>query len=300
MAMPVVTGRKTDSERFAGALRTYSCEAMMQDNKALQAGTSHNLGQNFSKVFDLKYQTESGGTEYAWNTSWGVSTRMIGGLVMTHGDDTGLRVPPLLAPTEVVIVPIWRSDEERGRVFEAAHRIKQGLGDWERREPGRLRVHVDDREGIKPGAKYFEWELRGVPVRLELGPRDLDKAQAVAVRRDTREKRAVSLDTLGEDISELLEQIQGDMLATARERREANSIRGHIGYDRFREVMNGDGAFVYAGWCGDASCEATIKEETKATIRVLPDEEFRSAEAPTKCMHCGRAATSEALWAKAY
>src|SRR5688572_33489239 len=158
---------------------------------------------------------------------------MIGGLVMTHGDDTGLRVPPLLAPTEVVIVPIWRSDEERGRVFEAAHRIKQSLGDWERRDPNRLRVHVDAREGIKPGAKYFEWELRGVPVRLELGPRDLDKSQAVVVRRDTREKRPVSLDTLGEDISELLERIQGDMLSSARDRREANSIRGQITYDRF-------------------------------------------------------------------
>ncbi len=300
MAMPVVTGRKTDSERFAGALRTYSCEAMMQDNKALQAGTSHNLGQNFAKAFELKFQTESGGTEFAWNTSWGVSTRMIGGLVMTHGDDTGLRVPPLLAPTEVVIVPIWRSDDERGRVFEAAHRIKQTLGAWKRADSTPLRVHVDDREGIKPGAKYFEWELRGVPVRLELGPRDLDKGQAVVVRRDTREKRPVALDTLGEDVSAVLARIQGDMLAAARARRDANSLRGSITYDRFREVMDGDGAFVYSGWCGDASCEATIKEDTKATIRVLPDEEFRSAESPTTCMHCGRAATAEALWAKAY
>src|SRR5215212_9581022 len=212
MAMPVITGQKTNSERFAGALRTYSCEAMMQDNKALQAGTSHNLGQNFARAFDLTFQTEAGGTEYAWNTSWGVSTRMIGGLVMTHGDDTGLRVPPMLAPTEVVIVPIWRSDEERARVLEAAYRIRDNLGDWERREPNRLRIHVDARDSMKPGAKYYEWELRGVPLRMELGPRDLAANQAVLVRRDTREKRPVSLGTIGEDLADTLSTIQRDML----------------------------------------------------------------------------------------
>src|SRR3569832_784681 len=171
MAMPVITGQKTNAERFAGALRTYSCEAMMQDNKALQAGTSHNLGQNFAKAFDLKFQAEHGGQEFAWNTSWGVSTRLVGGLVMTHGDDIGLRIPPLLAPTEMVIVPIYRSDDERSRVLEAADRIVDALADWERRDPGRLRVHLDDREGMKPGAKYYEWELRGVPIRMEIGPR---------------------------------------------------------------------------------------------------------------------------------
>ena len=300
MAMPVVTGLKTDSERFAGALRTYSCEAMMQDNKALQAGTSHNLGQNFAKAFELSFQTESGGQEYAWNTSWGVSTRLVGGLVMTHGDDIGLRVPPLLAPTEVVIVPIYRTDEERSAVLEAAGRIERALGEWERREPNALRVHVDRRDGMKPGAKYYDWELRGVPVRLELGPRDLANQQGVLVRRDTKEKKPVSLGVLGEEVDELLQRIQDDMLIAARDRREANSLRGPITYDRFREVMEGDGGFVYAGWCGSAECEAQIKEETKATIRVLPDEEFRSAEAPRTCLKCGQAATNEALWAKAY
>ena len=300
MAMPVITGQKTDAERFAGALRTYSCEAMMQDNKALQAGTSHNLGQNFAKAFELTFQSESGTQEFAWNTSWGVSTRLIGGLVMTHGDDNGLRIPPLLAPTELVIVPIYRSDEERAKVLEAADRIERNLGEWERREPNALRVHVDRREGLKPGAKYYDWELRGVPLRMELGPRDLDKQQAVLVRRDTREKKSVSLDVLGEEVEELLERIQSDMLTAARDRREANSVRGAITYDRFREVMDGDGAFVYAGWCGSRECEAQIKEETKATIRVLPDEEFRSAEAPATCLKCGAAATTEALWAKAY
>jgi prolyl-tRNA synthetase len=300
IAMPVVTGQKTEAEKFAGALRTYSCEAMMQDNKALQAGTSHNLGQNFAKAFDLKFQAESGGTEYAWNTSWGTSTRMVGGLVMTHGDDNGLKIPPLLAPIEMVIVPIYRTDEERAKVLEAANRIMALLGAWERRDPARLRIHVDAREGMKPGAKYYEWELRGVPLRLEIGPRDLAANQGVLVRRDTREKRPVSLDILGEEVSELLSTIQRDMLAAALDRREANSVRERISYDRFRQIMDGEGAFVYAGWCGDPACEAQVKEETKATIRCLPDEEFQSATRPTACLKCGRPATAEALWAKAY
>ncbi len=300
MAMPVVTGLKTDSERFAGALRTYSCEAMMQDNKALQAGTSHNLGQNFSRAFDLKFQSESGSTEFAWNTSWGVSTRLIGGLVMTHGDDFGLKVPPLLAPIELVIVPIWRTDEDRDRVFEAARGIQHTLIAWERRKTGKLRVHLDDRQGMKPGAKYYEWELRGIPVRLEFGPRDLDANQCVLVRRDNRVKRTVSLDSIGEDVADLLNMMQTDMTVAAFERREANSYRGDIDYARFREIMEGDGGFVYAGFCGSNECEQAIKEETKATIRVLPDEEFRSAEAPTRCLKCGGSSVAEALWAKAY
>ena len=298
--MPVVTGRKTDSERFAGALRTYSCEALMQDNKALQAGTSHNLGQNFAKAFDLKFQAEHGGQEFAWNTSWGVSTRLVGGLVMTHGDDNGLRIPPLLAPIELVIVPIYKSDEERARMLEAADRVLQKLLDWERRDPGRLRVHIDSRDGIKPGAKYYEWELRGVPLRMELGPRDLEKNQAVLVRRDTREKRPVSLEAIGEDVAELLMRVQEDMLIAARERREQNSIRYKISYDDFKTLMDGKGGFVYAGWCGNPECEAQVKDDTKATIRVLPDEEFRSAEAPATCLKCGRPAAAEAVWAKAY
>ena len=300
IAMPVVTGLKTESEKFAGALRTYSLEAMMQDNKALQAGTSHNLGQNFAKAFDLTFQSEAGTTEHAWNTSWGVSTRMVGGLVMTHGDDTGLRVPPLLAPIELVIVPIYRTDEDRTLVLEAANRIAKSLGAWDRRDMGRLRIHVDARDGMKPGAKYYEWELRGIPLRLELGPRDLASNQGVLVRRDTKEKRPVSLETLGEDVAGTLSAMQRDMLAAALERREANSVRERISYDAFRQLMDGKGGFVYAGWCGDAACEAAIKEETRATIRCLPDEEFRSAEAPTTCLKCGRASTVEALWAKAY
>src|SRR4051795_2505848 len=210
MAMPVVTGLKTESEKFAGALRTYSCEAMMQDNKALQAGTSHNLGQNFAKAFDLKFQTEAGGVDFAWNTSWGVSTRMVGGLVMTHGDDNGLRTPPLLAPIELVIVPIYRKDEERAQVLEAANRIAQSLRAWDRRESARLRVHIDAREGIKPGAKYYEWELRGVPLRLEIGPRDVASNSVVLARRTGGKKETVPMEGLPARLSQAITQFQAD------------------------------------------------------------------------------------------
>jgi prolyl-tRNA synthetase len=197
-------------------------------------------------------------------------------------------------------VPIYRKDAERADVLEAARRIARSLGDWERRHPARLRVKVDDREGMTPGAKYFYWELRGIPLRLEIGPRDLASNQGVLVRRDTKEKKSVSLDYLGEEVAETLTRMQADMLAAARERMDENSVRGGIGYDRFRELMEGQGAFVYAGWCGSAECESAVKEETKATIRCLPDEEFRSADAPTTCLRCGNAATVEALWARAY
>jgi prolyl-tRNA synthetase len=273
---------------------------MMQDNKALQAGTSHNLGQNFSKAFDLKFQTEAGGEDYAWNTSWGVSTRLIGGLVMTHGDDNGLKVPPLLAPTEIVIVPIYRSDEERATVLAAADKLCNDLKEWERRDPGALRIHIDRRDGMKPGAKYYEWEMRGVPLRMEIGPRDLQNNQCVLVRRDTREKQTVNLDNVGEEAAELLQRIQDDMLEAARDRREKNSRRGKISYDDFKALMEGPGGFVYAGFCGSEECEAQIKEETKATIRCLPDEEFQSAEPPTSCLKCGKPSQAEAVWAKAY
>jgi prolyl-tRNA synthetase len=271
---------------------------MMQDNKALQAGTSHNLGQNFARAFDLTFQTESGDTAHAWNTSWGVSTRLVGGLVMTHGDDVGLRVPPRLAPIELVIVPIYKTDAERARVLQVAHEIRGAVSGLASGVP--IRTHVDAREHLKPGAKYYDWELRGVPIRMELGPRDLDHEQAVLVRRDTREKRPVPLATIGEAVRGLLASIQEDMFAAARERRDAHSVRGPITYDRFREIMEGEGAFVYAGWCGDAACEAQVKADTKATIRVLPDPEFRSPEAPTRCLRCDQPATSEALWARAY
>ena len=301
IAMPVVTGLKTESEKFAGALRTYSCEAMMQDNKALQAGTSHNLGQNFAKAFELQFQDQNGEMAFAWNTSWGVSTRMVGGLVMTHSDDNGLVTPPKLAPVEVVIVPVYKSDEERARIVEAAHRVKQELGAWTGRgATDRLRVKVDDRDGIKPGAKYYEWEMRGVPLRLEIGPKDLEKQSVFSARRDTRAKAAIPMAGLPESVAKLLDQIQTDLLAAARARREANSQRAVKSYDEFKQIMEGSGGFVYAGWNGDPAIEAKVKEETKATIRVIPDEEFRTPGGQATCLVTGEPAKHEVLWAKAY
>jgi len=293
MAMPVVTGRKTDSERFAGALRTYSCEALMQDNKALQAGTSHNLGQNFARAFEVTFQTAAGDLDHVWNTSWGVSTRLVGALIMTHGDDAGLVTPPRLAQYQVVIVPIYRTDDERGTVLDAAARIRTELAG------AGVRVHLDAREGMKPGAKYYEWEGRGVPLRLEVGPRDVAAGAVVLARRTGGKKETLPVAGLASRILEEMERMQADLLATARARREAASIRGAT-KEQFLAHMEANGGFVYAGFCGRPECEAEIKEQTKATIRVLPDAEFRSAQVPTTCMWCGQPSVAEAVWAKAY
>lgn len=292
MAMPVVTGLKTESEKFAGALRTYSCEGMMQDNKALQAGTSHNLGQNFSRAFDVQYQTEEGSRDYTWNTSWGASTRLIGGLIMTHSDDNGLVCPPRLAPVQVVVVPIWRKDEEKSAVLEAGQRVEADL------KKAGLRTALDDRESMKPGAKYFEWEGRGVPVRLELGPRDLAENKVVVARR-TGGKAPSPMTDIGATVTGVLEELQQQLFEDALERREEHSHR-NLDRSGFIELMEGQGGFVYGGFCGGARCESEIKEKTKATIRVLPDSEFRSPEPQDKCMWCGNKAVSEAVWAKAY
>jgi prolyl-tRNA synthetase len=293
IAMPVVTGVKTDSEKFAGAVRTYSCEAMMQDNRALQAGTSHNLGQNFAKAFEVTYQTANGERDFVWSTSWGVSTRMIGGLIMTHGDDTGLVCPPKLAQWQVVIVPIWRSDEERDATRAAALELQATL-----RAAG-LRVTVDQREGMKPGAKYYEWEARGVPFRMELGPRDLASGNVMLARR-TGGKEPVPQEGLAERMHAEIDAMQVALLEAAKARREANTLRGPKSKQEFIDFLERDGGFVYAGFCGDPAVEAEIKEQTKATIRCLPDPEFRSAEAPTTCIWTGRPATVEAMWARAY
>ncbi|MBI4541516.1 MAG: proline--tRNA ligase [Gemmatimonadetes bacterium] len=292
MAMPVVTGIKTAGEKFAGALRTYSCEGLMQDNRALQAGTSHNLGQNFAKAFGVQFQTVAGDLDYVWNTSWGVSTRLVGALVMTHGDDVGIVCPPRLAPVQAVVVPIWRSDAERARVLEAATRSVALL-----REAG-VRVEVDARDGMTPGAKYYEWEGRGVPLRLEIGPRDVSAGQAMAARR-TGGKSALPLDGLAQRVVVELEAVQRGLLETARARREAHTRRG-VGRDELVAMMEGEGGFAYAGFCGGAECEAAIKERTKAAVRVLPDEEFRSPSAPARCVWCGAPSSAEAMWARAY
>jgi prolyl-tRNA synthetase len=293
MAMPVITGIKTDSEKFAGALRTYAIEGLMQDNKALQAGTSHNLGQNFAKAFDVKFQTAEGGLDYVWNTSWGVSTRLIGGLIMTHGDDTGVVTPPRLAQWQVVVVPIYKNDMERASVMEAADRIVREI------KTAGIRVHLDARDGVKPGAKYYEWEARGVPLRLEVGPRDVAGGTVMLARRTGGRKEPIPMDGLPRQLAAAMDQMQAALLAAARERRERASLRG-AGKAEFVSYIENESGFVYAGFCGDAACEADIKAQTKATIRVLPDEEFRSPVAPATCVWCGRPSIAEAVWAKAY
>jgi len=292
LALPVLTGLKTDSERFAGAVRTYALEGLMQDNKAMQAGTSHYLGQNFAKAFGVQFQTAAGGLDYVWSTSWGVSTRLIGGLIMTHSDDNGLIAPPKVAPVQVAIVPIWKTDDERAQVSGVGSQVKADL------EKAGLRVELDLRDTLKPGAKYFEWEALGVPVRLEIGPRDLASGQAVLARR-TGGKGPVPLQGLTAAVTTALDEIQAGLFAAAKERREQNSIRGAT-KAQFLELMKGSGGFVYAGFCGDPGCEAEIKQQTNATIRVLPDPEFRSKEAPKTCMWCDAPSVAEAVWAQAY
>ncbi len=292
MAMPVVTGEKTPSERFAGAERTYACEAMMQDNRALQAGTSHFLGQNFARAFGTQYQTEAGTLEYVWSTSWGVSTRLIGGLIMTHSDDVGLVCPPKLAPLQVVIVPIWKNADQRALVLEMGARIRDRL------KTAGVRVALDERDGVKPGAKYYEWESRGVPIRLELGPRDLENDQVMAAERQGS-KSAMPLAGLETAIAEGLNQIQSRLFDAALARREANTQRG-VSKPDFVAMMEGPGGFAYAGFCGDEACEVAIKDATKATVRVLPGPEFRSERPPDTCLWCGKRSVVEALWARAY
>jgi prolyl-tRNA synthetase len=293
MAMPVLTGLKTDSERFAGAVRTYACEALMQDNRALQAGTSHFLGQNFARAFDTKYQTASGGLDYVWSTSWGVSTRLIGGLILTHSDDNGWVCPPKLAPVQVVIVPIWKTDTERQAVMQTGSGVLESL------KRGGMRATLDDRDGMKPGAKYYEWEGRGVPIRLEIGPRDVSQGQMMLARRTGGGKLPVKLGEIEGAVRATLDTVQREMLQTAGTRREQNTIRGAT-RQQLIDLMEGPGGFAYGGFCGRVECEAAIKEATKATVRVLPDPEFRSKPAPSTCTWCGQPAVTEAVWARAY
>ena len=292
MAMPVITGIKTPSEKFAGALRTYAIEGMMQDNRALQAGTSHNLGQNFAKAFEVKYQTAEGGMDHVWSTSWGVSTRLIGGLIMTHGDDVGIICPPRLAPVQVVIVPIYKTDTERAAVMEVSTKSMEML-----RAAG-IRVELDGREGLKPGAKYYEWEGRGVPLRLEIGPRDVGQGQVIAAQRGGG-KSPIRIADLVPDVKLRLEAIQRELLEKARAWREEHTRRG-VTKDELIAMMAGEGGFAYGGFCGGAACETAIKEQTKASIRVLPDEEFRSPTPPARCVWCDAPSVAEAVWAKAY
>ena len=297
VAIPPITGPKSDSEKFAGAVRTHTLEALMQDNKALQAGTSHFLGQNFAKQFDLKFQSEGGQEEYAWNTSWGVTTRLVGGMVMCHGDDDGIVVPPRLAPVQAVIVPISRGDEG-GPVLEKADQVAARLKD------AGVRVKVDARAHLSPGSKFYEWERKGVPYRVEIGPKDMEKGQLALARRVTPEgekrKAFVAEDEAIATLPERLEAFQKELLETARARRVANTVRGVDSLDALEEALDGGAGFVFTGWSGDAAVEATVKERMKATIRCLPDEAFRSATAPERCVSGSGKAVTEVAWARAY
>ena len=299
MAMPVFCGRKTEAEKFAGALRTFCIEALMQDGKALQAGTSHNLGQNFARAFGTEFQTRSGGRDFAWQTSWGVSTRLIGGLIMTHSDDKGLVMPPRLAPLHVVIVPIHKTPEEKEEVLSRAKLIADALKAWPTQKAqlgAPLSVHIDNDDTKSPGWKFAEWEVQGVPVRIELGPKDLAKGQAVVARRDTSEKATAAFADIPAKVLDLLAEIQEGLYKRALEFRNAN-VRDVNDYEEFKRVLDEKGGFVRAHWDGTNETEKLIKEETKATIRCIPID---NPKEEGKCVRTGKPSTQRVLFARAY
>jgi prolyl-tRNA synthetase len=289
LAIPVICGRKTENEKFAGAVDTYSIEGLMQDGKALQMGTSHYLGTNFAKAFDVTYQSESGELKHVHATSWGVTTRMIGALIMSHSDDKGLVVPPALARFKAVIVPIWKSEEEKQAIRDFVTNLLEQL-------PAEWQVQFDDREEYKPGYKYNEWELKGIPIRLEIGPRDLREEQVMMARRDTGEKKAVPMGQLHQAMEEWLAAIQADLLTQSRNRIAENSHQVDD-YQSFKSQLEGSGGFLYCHWCGDGVCEKSISDETKATIRNIP---FDSPEESGSCIRCGNPSHQRVIFSKAY
>jgi len=290
MAVPVIKGFKTASERFAGAEETYCIEALMQDGKALQAGTSHFLGQNFAKAFDVKFTAKDGKQDFVWATSWGVSTRLMGALIMTHSDDHGLVLPPKLAPNQVVIVPIYRSEEQFDLVSDVAKEVMKEL-----RAKG-IRVKFDNRDTHKPGWKFNEYELKGVPVRLAIGPRDVENGTLELARRDTLTKETISRNEVVTTVVELMDEIQSNLYNKAVDYRSKNTTEVNS-YDQFKEVLNSKGGFILAHWDGTSATEEKIKNETKATIRCIP---LDAKEEPGSCMVTGKPSTKKVLFAKAY
>jgi len=288
LAIPVISGKKTESEKFAGAVHTYCIEAMMQDRKALQAGTSHNLGQNFAKAFDVQFQDKDGERNYVYATSWGVSTRLIGALIMAHSDDNGIVIPPKLAQRQVVIVPIWKNDEEQKSVIDYANAIYDELKEFN--------PIMDDRDKYKPGFKFAEWELQGIPVRIEIGPKDVAENKFVFVRRDLMQKEFLDRNTVYNSVKSGLEKMQKEMLQKALEYREKYSYRIDS-YDEFKKIIEGDGGFIYSHWCGSEACEEKIKNETKSSIRCIP---FDRKEEKGKCICCGKDSDGRVIFAKAY
>ena len=290
MALPVIEGRKTEREKFAGADHTYSIEAMMGDGKALQAGTSHHLGQNFAKAFDVTFQTDQGTRDYVYATSWGLSTRMIGALIMAHGDDNGIVVPPRLATIQVVVIPIFRKPEERERVMAAVNNFTAAF------KAAGIGVKIDDREQYSPGWKYNEWEKRGVPLRIEVGPRDLEKNQVMLVRRDNGQKTPASQDDLAQTVRKTLDEIQAGLYQKAVEFREKHSYPVDD-YSKFNEILDRDAGFLWSHWCGSDECEDRVKAETKATIRCIP---MNRPKETGKCIVCGETSEGRVIFARAY
>ncbi len=290
MAVPVMKGVKTANERFAGAIDTYCIEAMMQDGKALQAGTSHFLGQNFAKAFDVKFATKEGKQEYVWATSWGVSTRLMGALIMSHSDDNGLVLPPKLAPVQVVIVPIYKGDEGLKKVSEVALQIKSKL------QAKGISVKYDDRDSQRPGWKFAEYEMKGVPVRIAIGERDLANGTVEVARRDTLEKETLSVTDLDIKIEHLLQNIQDNLYKIALTRREEMTHRANT-YEEFKKLLDEKGGFIYAHWDGSPETEEKIKEETKATIRCIP---LNNPQESGVCIYSGKPSTQRVLFARAY
>jgi len=290
LALPVIKGYKSENERFAGALETYAIEALMQDGKALQAGTSHFLGQNFAKAFDVKFTDKEGKLDYVWATSWGVSTRLMGALVMAHSDDNGLVLPPKLAPIQVVIIPIYKTEEEFNKISEKVKSIKEKL------EAKGISVKFDNRDTHKPGWKFAEYELKGIPVRLAIGPRDMENNTLEVSRRDTLEKEIKSQDGIEEYIVSLLDKIQNNIYQKALKFRQENTFKVDT-YDEFKEILDATGGFVLVHWDGTAETEQRIKEETKATIRCIP---LDAPEEEGKCIYSGKPSKKRVLFAKAY
>ncbi|MFO7873998.1 MAG: proline--tRNA ligase [Bacteroidales bacterium] len=291
MAIPVLKGVKSENERFAGAVETFCIEALMQDGKALQAGTSHFLGQNFAKAFDVKFADKQGGLEYVWATSWGVSTRLVGALIMAHSDDHGLVLPPRLAPIQVVIVPIYKNDEQYEKVRSKAKEIKDRL-----RKQG-VRVKLDDRDTHKPGWKFNEYEFKGVPVRLAIGPRDVENGTVELARRDTLSKEIVSMDELNQTIETLLVTIQDALYQRALSFREENTRKADS-WDEFKRILDDKGGFILAHWDGTAETEQKIKDETRATIRCIPFED--GSEEKGSCIYSGKPSKRRVVFARAY
>jgi prolyl-tRNA synthetase len=288
-AVPVIRGRKSASEKFAGAMYSYSIEAMMGDKRALQAGTSHNLGSNFAKAFEIRYLDQNNTLQYCWTTSWGLSTRFIGAIIMVHGDDQGLIMPPRLAPYQIVMVPIYKNEAERSVVMEATDSIQRQLSNY--------RVQVDVREGVTPGFKFHDWEMRGIPLRMEVGPRDVSEGEVTLARRDLpgREgKTVLGREGLATAVGVLLDDIHKSLYQRALDFQRDNT-HDPKDYEEFKEVVQ-DG-WAESWWCGDATCEAQIKEETKATTRNIPLEQRGGSG---RCIHCGNVATERAIFGKAY